>query len=99
MSLIPWILDNLVGVKLPFLLLLVGLAVWCMLTIRAQRIRLVQLERESATHGEVNGLGARVNRIDRDAKDTHKKILVAVATIAQKVDAPEVLKDFLKDGT
>lgn len=78
--------------RTPALLVLVGLAVWGALTLRDIRKALERKAELSA----LNGVGGKVRKLELQHDQDTAKTRIAVAALAQKCDAPDVIKDFLK---
>lgn len=64
--------------------------------------KLKRLEEELARKAELqslNGVGAKVRNLEKEFGTETAKTRIAVASLAAKCDAPEVIKDFLKQST
>lgn len=88
------LMNALAALRTPALLLLVVLAVAGWMKLK----RLEELLRGKAELQALNNVGAKVSRIDKEFGKETSKTRIAVAALAQKCEAPEVLKDFLKGG-
>ena len=78
--------------RTPALLFLVALVVWGALKLKAI---------EKALEGKaelqaLNGVGAKVRKLELAHDSDTSKTRIAVAALAQKCDAPDVIKDFLR---
>ena len=78
--------------RTPALLLLVAGGVWARLKLRALEKALEGKAELSA----LNGVGGKVRKLELQHDSDTSKTRIAVAALAQKCEAPDVIKDFLK---
>ena len=93
------IVDWLSALRTPALVLLTVAAVLVYVKIGALGKQIVELKEMLAHKAELqalNNVGAKVSRLEKELGSETSKTRIAVAALAQKADAPQVLQDFLK---
>jgi hypothetical protein len=97
-DLLPMLLRGLDTLKTPILLLLLVLAVVCYMKLQRLEEQMKEQREAKADLKALNGVGAKLSRLDKEVGMESSKTRIAVAALAIKCDAPDVLKDFLKPG-
>ena len=90
------VLKALEVLRTPAILLFVAIGVIVLMKLRAQAKLIAELKGHKADLVQLNGLGKRVATLEKEFGHEMSKTRIAVAALAQKVGAPEVLRDFLK---
>lgn len=86
--------EALAVLRTPALLLVLAVQLWLWFQIKFLRRDLHQ--HFETLRKDLNGMGAKINRIVDDEKLEASKTRIAVAGLAGKVGAPEVLQEFLR---
>lgn len=93
---IEYIATHIESLNTGMLVILAIAGTWAVLTIYSLRKRIARIEAEKPDRKELNGVRKVVNEIAEELGQRDSKTRLAVVGIATKINAPEVLKEFLK---
>lgn len=93
------LLTSLAALRTPALLALVVITVAGYFKLKRVEEQVHELGNKKADLQAVNNLGGKVRRLEKEFGSETSKTRIAVATIASKIDSPQVITDFLKQDT